>query len=130
MAFKGWARPEKVPRIPIGTRSFINHPQCQESQQRGQPVISINSKKKELVGDFKNGGRKWHPKGKPESVHVHDFEDKQKGKVTPHGVYDIGRNQGWVTLGIDHDTAEFAVDLFVTGGGAWASPPTLRPRNC
>jgi hypothetical protein len=88
---------------------YINR-QCQEFQQQGQPVISVDSKKKELVGDFKNGGREWHPKGQPEPVRVHDFEDKQKGKVTPHGVYDIGRNQGWVSVGIDHDTAEFAVD--------------------
>jgi Rhodopirellula transposase DDE domain len=88
---------------------YINR-QCQEFQQRGQPIISVDSKKKELVGDFKNGGREWHPKGQPEPVRVHDFEDKQKGKVTPHGVYDIGRNQGWVSVGIDHDTAEFAVD--------------------
>lgn len=83
---------------------------CQEFQKRGQPVVSIDSKKKELVGDFKNGGQEWHPKGQPEPVRVHDFEDKQKGKVTPHGVYDITRNQGWVSVGIDHDTAEFAVD--------------------
>lgn len=88
---------------------YINR-QCGEFQQRGQPVISVDSKKKELVGDFKNGGREWHPKGQPEAVRVHDFEDKHKGKVTPHGIYDIGRNQGWVSVGIDHDTAEFAVD--------------------
>jgi hypothetical protein len=88
---------------------YINQ-QCREFQRRGQPVISVDSKKKELVGDFKNGGREWQPQGEPEPVRVHDFEDKQKGKVTPHGVYDIGRNQGWVSVGIDHDTAEFAVD--------------------
>jgi hypothetical protein len=88
---------------------YINR-QCQAFQQRHQPVISVDSKKKELVGDFKNGGREWHPKGEPEQVRTHDFEDQQKGKVTPHGVYDIGRNQGWVSVGIDHDTAEFAVD--------------------
>ena len=88
---------------------YINR-QCQDFQKRGQPVISVDSKKKELVGDFKNGGREWHPTGEPESVRIHDFEDKQKGKVTPHGIYDIGRNQGWVSVGIDHDTAEFAVD--------------------
>jgi len=88
---------------------YINQ-QCREFQQRGQPVISVDSKKKELVGDFKNAGREWHPKGKPEPVRVHDFADQRKGKVTPHGVYDIGRNQGWVSVGIDHDTAEFAVD--------------------
>lgn len=88
---------------------YINR-QCQEFQQRGQPVISVDSKKKELVGDFKNGGREWQRKGEPEGVRTHDFEDKQKGKATPHGVYDIGRNQGWVSVGMDHDTAEFAVD--------------------
>lgn len=88
---------------------YINH-QCQAFQQRHQPVISIDSKKKELVGDFKNGGREWQRKGEPEKVRTHDFEDKEKGKVTPHGVYDIGSNQGWVSVGIDHDTAEFAVD--------------------
>jgi Rhodopirellula transposase DDE domain len=88
---------------------YINR-RCREFQQRAQPVISVDSKKKELVGDFKNGGREWHPQGEPEPVRVHDFEDKEKGKVTPHGVYDIARNQGWVSVGIDHDTAEFAVD--------------------
>jgi Rhodopirellula transposase DDE domain len=88
---------------------YINR-QCQAFQGRGQPVISVDSKKKELVGDFKNGGREWQRKGEPEEVRVHDFEDKQLGKATPHGVYDIGRNQGWVSVGIDHDTAEFAVD--------------------
>jgi Rhodopirellula transposase DDE domain len=88
---------------------YINR-QCQAFQQRHQPVISVDSKKKELVGDFKNGGLEWHRKGEPEQVRSHDFEDKQKGKATPHGVYDIGKNQGWVSVGIDHDTAEFAVD--------------------
>jgi hypothetical protein len=84
--------------------------QCQEFQQRGQPVISVDSKKKETVGRYKNGGQEWQPKGKPEEVNTHDFPNPKVGKVTPHGVYDIGRNQGWVSVGIDHDTAEFAVD--------------------
>jgi hypothetical protein len=88
---------------------YINR-QCQAFQRRHQPVISVDSKKKELVGDFKNGGREWHRKGEPEAVRTHDFEDKQKGKATPHGVYDLAKNQGWVSVGIDHDTAEFAVD--------------------
>jgi hypothetical protein len=88
---------------------YING-QCQAFPQRGQPVISVDSKKKEKVGDFKNGGREWHRKGEPEEVRLHDFEDPQLGKATPHGVYDLGRNQGWVSVGIDHDTAEFAVD--------------------
>jgi hypothetical protein len=76
----------------------------------GAPVISVDTKKKELVGDFKNAGREWRPKGQPELVRVHDFKDKQLGKAIPYGVYDIGSNQGWVTVGIDHDTAQFAVN--------------------
>ena len=83
--------------------------QCRDFQQRGQPVISVDAKKKELVGDFKNGGREWHPQGKPEPVRSHDFEDKELGKGLPYGIYDTGRNEGWVTVGVDHDTAEFAV---------------------
>jgi len=75
-----------------------------------QPVISVDCKKKELVGDFKNAGREWRPKGEPELVRVHDFKDKQLGKAIPYGVYDIASNQGWVTVGIDHDTAQFAVN--------------------
>ena len=76
----------------------------------GQPVISVDTKKKELVGDFKNAGREWRPKGQPELVRVHDFKDKQLGKAIPYGVYDIAANQGWVNVGIDHDTAQFAVN--------------------
>ena len=79
-------------------------------QRTGDPVISVDTKKKELVGDFKNGGREWQPKGKPEQVRVHDFIDPQLGKVAPYGVYDVAANQGWVSVGIDHDTAEFAVE--------------------
>jgi hypothetical protein len=75
-----------------------------------QPVISVDTKKKELVGDFKNAGREWRPKGEPELVRVHDFKDKQLGKAIPYGVYDIASNQGWVSIGIDHDTAQFAVN--------------------
>ena len=80
--------------------------------KRGEPVISVDTKKKELVGDFKNAGREWQLKGKPEPVRVHDFEIKQpdKGKVAPYGVYDLGRNEGWVNVGVDHDTAAFAVE--------------------
>jgi hypothetical protein len=79
-------------------------------QQRGQPVISVDTKKKELVGEFKNGGREWQPKGEPEKVLVHDFLDKDLGKAIPYGVYDVGENQGWVSVGIDHDTARFATE--------------------
>ncbi len=75
----------------------------------GQPVVSVDAKKKELVGAFKNGGREWQPQGQPERVNVHDFPDKHVGKAIPYGVYDVGRNAGWVTVGRDHDTATFAV---------------------
>lgn len=74
------------------------------------PVISVDAKKKELVGDFKNPGREWHRQGQPEHVRVYDFPIKGIGRVTPYGVYDQGRNTGWVNVGIDHDTAEFAVE--------------------
>ena len=79
-------------------------------QQRAQPVISVDTKKKELVGDFKNAGREWHPKGKPPTVRVHDFADDELGKAIPYGVYDLSTNAGWVSVGIDHDTPEFAVE--------------------
>jgi transposase len=76
----------------------------------GWPVISVDTKKKELVGDFKNAGREWHLKGKPERVRVHDFKDKQLGKAIPYGVYDLRLDEGYVNVGIDHDTAQFAVN--------------------
>jgi hypothetical protein len=79
-------------------------------QKRGQPVISVDTKKKELIGDFKNAGREWLPKGTPIPVRVHDFMDSKLGKAIPYGVYDIQRNEGWVSVGIDHDTGEFAVE--------------------
>ena len=75
-----------------------------------QPAISVDTKKKELVGDFKNPGRAWRPRGQPEQVRVHDFIDRRKGKAIPYGVYDLGRNSGWVSVGVDHDTAAFAVN--------------------
>lgn len=79
-------------------------------QVAGQPTISVDTKKKELVGDFKNGGRELRPKGEPEPVRVHDFVIPELGKVAPYGVYDIAANAGWINLGIDHDTAAFAVE--------------------
>jgi hypothetical protein len=81
----------------------------QQFQQSGFPVISVDTKKKELIGRFKNRGREWQRKGEPEEVKVHDFADKELGKVVPYGVYDLTHNQGWVSVGINHDTAEFAV---------------------
>jgi Rhodopirellula transposase DDE domain len=83
--------------------------QVQQQVAAGEPAISVDAKKKELVGPFKNGGRELRPKGQPEPVRVHDFVDKDLGRATPYGVYDLARNQGWVTVGIDHDTAAFAV---------------------
>lgn len=78
-------------------------------QRMGQPVVSVDTKKKELVGNFRNAGREWRPKGTPERVKVHDFLIKENGKAIPYGVYDLTRNAGWVSVGIDHDTASFAV---------------------
>jgi hypothetical protein len=79
-------------------------------QQAGQPVISVDAKKKELVGLFANGGREWEPKGSPVPVSVHDFEDKLLGKAVPYGIYDLAANSGWVNVGTDGDTATFAVE--------------------
>ena len=78
-------------------------------QGREQPVISVDTKKKEKVGNFSNGGREWRPKGNPDRRRTHNFEDKEGGHAIPHGIYDILRNEGWVTVGIDHDTSAFAV---------------------
>ena len=79
------------------------------AQAADQPVISVDTKKKELIGNYRNGGTDYRPKGDPRRVKVHDFEDKELGKVTPYGVYDVGANAGWVSVGITSDTAEFAV---------------------
>jgi len=86
---------------------YINE-QVQLFQRRRKPTISVDTKKKELVGDFANGGREWRPRGEPEEVRVHDFKDKELGKAIPYGVYDMIHDEGWVSVGIDHDTAEFA----------------------
>ena len=102
------------------TREGTNHPdrnaqfehisaEVKAFQAAGEPVISVDTKKKELVGDFKNGGRELRPKGQPEPVRVHDFVIPELGKVAPYGVYDVAANDGWVNLGISHDTAAFAV---------------------
>jgi len=94
-------------------------------QRKGWPVLSVDTKKKELVGDFKNAGREWHPAGCPEPVRVHDFIDKALGKAIPYGVYDVTRNRGWVSVGTDHDTARFAVAAlrrWHQRGGAAAFP--------
>jgi Rhodopirellula transposase DDE domain len=103
------------------TREGMNHPdrdaqfgyindQVKQALAASEPAISVDTKKKELVGDFKNGGREYHPKGEPEPVRVHDFIIPELGRAAPYGVYDIADNAGWVSVGIDHDTASFAVN--------------------
>jgi hypothetical protein len=87
---------------------YINR-QVVALQKQFQPVISIDTKKKELIGEFLNAGREWEPAGQPVRVNVHDFPDKNLGKAIPYGVYDLASNEGWVSVGIDHDTAQFAV---------------------
>jgi hypothetical protein len=88
---------------------FINAT-AKEFLSQGWPVISVDTKKKELIGPYKNQGKEWQSKGEPEQVSMHDFADKTLGRVVPYGVYDIGRNEGWVSVGISHDTAQFAVE--------------------
>jgi transposase len=103
------------------TREGANHPdrnaqfehlntQVQDFQQRGQPTISVDTKKKELIGEFRASGREWQPRGEPVEVLMHDFIDPDLGKAIPYGVYDLTENQGWVSVGIDHDTAWFATE--------------------
>jgi hypothetical protein len=84
--------------------------EVKDFQERGQPVISVDTKKKELVGEFKNGGREWQPKGAPVLALTHDFPDTAEGKAIPYGVYDVGTNSAWVAVGVDHDTPVFAVN--------------------
>jgi transposase len=88
---------------------FINQ-KVKDLQSMAQPVISVDTKKKELVGDFKNGGKELRPKGDPEKVRVHDFKIPELGRVAPYGIYDMTHNMGWVNVGIDHDTSAFAVE--------------------
>ena len=103
------------------TREGTSHPdrnaqfehlnaQVKRQLAAAEPAISVDTKKKELIGDFKNAGREWRPAGKPQEVRVHDFIDETKGKAIPYGIYDLGKNLGWVSVGVDHDTAAFAVN--------------------
>jgi hypothetical protein len=98
----------------------------QDLQRRGQPVISVDAKKKDLLGDCKNAGREWHPTGHPPEVRVYDFVDEELGKAIPYGVYDIGANLGWVSVGVDHDTAACAVATIRAWWGQMGS--ALSPR--
>lgn len=89
--------------------SYLNT-RVMDHTAHGDPVISVDTKKKELVGEFKNNGREWRPKGAPRPVNVHDFKDQELGKVNPYGVYDVAADTGWVSVGVDHDTSAFAVN--------------------
>ena len=120
--------------IPIATRNFgTSTTRFNAFQAATQPVISVDTKKKELVGDFKNLGREWHPRDQPTRVRVHDFIIPERGKAIPYGVYDLTRNAGWVSVGIDHDTATFAARGCACGSGscsAWRTAPAWRVTVC
>jgi transposase len=103
-AMEGSSHPDRNAQFEHINRQVLQH------QRVGRPVISVDTKKKELIGDFKNAGKEWRPQGRPRRVRVHDFLIPGKGKAIPYGVYDLTRNKGWVNVGIDHDTAAFAVN--------------------
>jgi hypothetical protein len=107
---------------------YINQ-QVRAFQAEGQPVVSVDAKKKELVGDFRNPGREWHRRGRPEEVRAKDFPDEQLGKAIPEGVYDLTRNEGWVSVGVDHDTAEFAAASIKRWWQEMGSPVYLGARR-
>lgn len=111
---------------------YINA-QVRRHLARGEPVVSVDTKKKELIGPYKNQGREWRPKGQPERVNTYDFIDPQQGKAIPYGIYDLGRNRGWVSVGTDHDTASFAaagLRSWWYGDGARAYPEARRLLIC
>jgi transposase len=105
------------------------HDTVRHFQDQQQPVISVDTKKKELVGDFKNGGREWRPQGNPEPVRVHDFVIPDQGKAIPYGIYDLTRDEGWVSVGIDHDTASFAVNAIRRWWTQMGSPVYPRAKS-
>jgi hypothetical protein len=111
---------------------YINE-QVRRHSRRGEPVLSVDTKKKELIGDFKNNGRRWRPEKSPEKVKTHDFIDPELGKAIPYGIWDLRRNRGWVSVGIDHDTAAFAVAAlrsWWTNEGCTVYPRTRRLLIC
>ena len=127
---QGRPRPRRS-RCPVR----IHRRQVRAFQEEDQPAISVDAKKKENIGDFRNPGREWHRRRRPEEVRAKDFPDKRLGKAIPEGVYDLSRNEGWVSVGVDHDTAEFAgVSIRVVGrdgvAGLSGSPPALDHRRC
>ena len=101
---------EETTRVDRNSQFEYINETVKEFIKQGNPVISVDGKKKENIGNFKNNGKEYAPKGKPTEVNVYDFIDKEKGKVTPYGVFDIMQNDGWVNVGTDYDTAEFSVE--------------------
>ena len=111
---------------------YLNE-QVRRHVRRGEPVLSVDTKRKELVGNFKSGGQAWRPESDPGKVKAHDFIDPELGKAIPYGILDVGRNRGWVSVGVDHDTAAFAVAAlrsWWTGEGRAAYPKTRRLLIC
>jgi hypothetical protein len=111
---------------------YLNE-KAREFRDAGLPVVSMDAKKKELIGEFKNVGREWEPKGQPVAVRVHDFEIAELGKAIPYGIYDLERNVGWVSVGQDHDTASFAVETlrrWWQGDGVAAYPEARQLLIC
>ena len=111
---------------------YINE-QARHHAAQGQPVVSVDTKKKELIGTYRNAGETWRPEGDPEEVNTYDFVDKELGKAIPYGVFDVARNRGWVSVGVDHDTATFAVAALRSwwwGEGAAAYPKATRLLIC
>ena len=127
-AARSIARPRKEAITPTVMLRFEHiNKQVMAFQAAGQPVISVDTKKKELVGDYKNSGSDYRPEGCPDKVNVHDFVDKELGKAIPYGVYDISANAGYVSVGIDHDTAEFAVNSIHRWREMMGQSDTRRP---
>jgi hypothetical protein len=108
---------------------YLNE-QVREHRDAGEPVISVDAKKKELVGDYRNGGREWRPAGEPVRVRDHDFPDQELGRVIPYGIYDLAANTGWVNVGTDHDTAQLAAGRSAGGGTTRAVPRIRAPGGC
>jgi len=125
------ARPRRAPSIPTATRSFrhINE-KVTAAIAQSRPAISIDTKKKERVGEYANGGWEWAPKGEPVAVNVHDFPAKTLGKAIPYGIYDIGADNGFVNVGIIKETAAFAVASIAAGGSSSARRATRLPGPC
>lgn len=104
--------------------------QTKTFQKTGQPVISVDTKKKELLGQFANMGREWQPEGEQPKVLVHDFPADSVGKTIPYGVYDVSRNEALVSVGMDHTRPRSPSPAFAVGGTRWGSEHTRTPRNC